>query len=436
MYILSVGLNHKTAPIEIREKLAFKEADEKEALKALNKEKSILENVIISTCNRTEIIAVVDQLHTARYYMKRFLANWFQIEMDILNQYLFFYEENQAVKHLFEVASGLDSLVLGETQILGQVKHAFLTAQTVDTTGTLLNQLFKEVIRFAKKMHHETRINENAVSVSYAAVEIAKSIYTDLATKSVLLLGAGKMSELALKNLTGSGVQNVTIINRTETNAKALAEQFQATFSTIHAVPEEIKKADIVIVSTGADSFIVSENMMQTVMATREKPLLMIDIALPRNVDPKCAQLPNLYLYDLDDLDGIVVANTEERQQIVKALEVEIEKEVLLFFEWEKQLGVVPIIRELRENALQIQSDTMKSLENKLPGLTEREYVLIGKHMKSVINQLLKQPISEIKEMSTDEDALLKIQLFKEIFGLNLEEAIQPRDTEEMREIL
>ncbi|WP_088838753.1 glutamyl-tRNA reductase [Listeria sp. ILCC792] len=431
MYILSVGLNHKTAPIEIREKLVFQTSAAELALSTLNKEKSILENVIISTCNRTEIFAVVDQLHTARYYMKRFLAEWFQEDMDTLANYLFFYEEKQAVKHLFEVAAGLDSLVLGETQILGQVKQAFQLAQSVGTTGTLLNQLFPEAIRFAKKTHHDTRINENAVSVSYAAVEVAKSIHTNLDKQSVLLLGAGKMSELALKNLTGSGVQNVTIMNRTEQTGFELARHFHASFSPMQKLQVEMEQADIIIVSTGANEFVITESMAKNVVLKRSKPLLIIDIALPRNVEPACAQLANVFLYDLDDLDGIISANTEERKQIVKALEFEIEAETAAFFEWEKQLGVVPLIRELREKALCIQSETMKSLENKLPGLTEREYVLIGKHMKSIINQLLKNPVSEIKEMSIDADSEMKIQLFKEIFGLQVAESSQ--NAKEMR---
>ncbi len=431
MYILSVGLNHKTAPIEIREKLVFRSDEEELALSALNKEKSILENVIISTCNRTEIFAVVDQIHTARYYMKRFLAKWFQEDIDILANYLFFYEEKQAVSHLFEVTSGLDSLVLGETQILGQVKHAFQLAQSTGTTGTLFNQLFPAAIRFSKKTHHDTRINENAVSVSYAAVEVAKSIYTNLNKQSVLLLGAGKMSELALKNLTGSGVERVTIMNRTEKTGLDLAHQFHASFSPIQDLDKEMEKADIIIVSTGANEFVVTESMARKVVLNRSKPLLIIDIAMPRNVDPMCAELPHIFLYDLDDLDGIISANTKERKQIVKALESEIEAETAAFFEWEKQLGVVPLIRELRENALQIQSETMKSLENKLPGLTEREYLLIGKHMKSIINQLLKNPVSEIKEMSIDADSETKIQLFKEIFGLQMAESSQ--QAKEMR---
>lgn len=420
MYILSVGLNHKTAPIDVRERFSFTETEISEALVALQNEKSILENVMLSTCNRTEITAVVDQIHTGKYYIKRFLAGWFGIRLEEMSSYLFFYEEKAAVKHLYEVAAGLDSLVLGETQILGQVKQAFLKAQKAETTGTILNQLFREAIHFAKDMHHRTKINENAVSVSYAAVEIAKRIYPDLSKKSVLLIGAGKMSELALENLAGSGVQEIVLVNRTEEHAKSLAQKFENARSiNFNSLNEALQEADIVLVSTSAGGYVLSEADMHQISETRNSPILVIDISLPRNVDPAAADLSKVFLYDLDDLEGVISANTEERQKMVAELESEIEEEAEQFFEWEKRLGVVPLIRELREMALLIQEKTMQSLENKLPGMTEREYTVIGKHMKSIINQMLKHPIAEIKEMPEKVDADHQIEIFKAIFDLS-----------------
>lgn len=420
MYILSVGLNHKTAPIEVREQFSFAETEIDKALTALQNEKSILENVILSTCNRTEITAVVDQIHTGKYYMKRFLAEWFGMELEEVASYLFFHEEKEAVKHLYAVTAGLDSLVLGETQILGQVKQAFLQAQKTETTGTILNQLFREAIHFAKEMHHRTKINENAVSVSYAAVEIAKRIYPDLSEKSVLLIGAGKMSELALENLAGSGVSEIVLVNRTESHAKNLAQKFEnARAVSLDGLEMALQNADIVLVSTSAEDYLLSEADMRQISETRDSPILVIDISLPRNVDPKAADFAKVFLYDLDDLEGVISANTEERQKIVARLEAEIDMEAERFFEWEKRLGVVPLIRELREEALLIQEKTMQSLEHKLPGLTEREYTVIGKHMKSIINQMLKQPIAEIKEMPERVDADSQIAIFKAIFGLS-----------------
>lgn len=433
MFILTMGLNHHTAPIDIREKLVFKEAEEEMALVTLLQEKSILENVIISTCNRTEIVAVVDQLHTGRYYLKRFMANWFQMDMEKLEPYLFFYEENVAVNHLYNVTAGLDSLVLGETQILGQVKHAFEVAKNTQTTGTLLNKLFREVVTFAKKVHHFTKINENAVSVSYAAVEVAKKLYGTLENKKIVLIGAGEMSELALQNLAGSGIQDITVINRTKTKGETLANQFQAKVGRYEELNKHLLLADIVLVSTSAQEPIIKHMDMQLLMERKTGSMLVIDIGLPRNVEHDCSAIPNFHLYDIDDLAGVVTANSTKRQRIVSELEETIHAEVQTFFEWEKQLGVVPVIRELREKALDMQEVTMASLENKLPGLTEREYVQIGKHMKSIINQMLKQPISELKEMSVEADADASIDHFKRIFGLTGETKTLEKEQAETR---
>ena len=202
MHTIVVGVNYRTAPVEIREKLSFVETELPNAMQALQDQKSILENVIVSTCNRTEIYATVDQLHTGKYYVKQFLANWFDIPLENLSNYLFVHEDDQANNHLFRVTAGIDSMVLGETQILGQVKKSFLNGQENGTTGTVFNQLFKQAVTFAKRAHAETAIGENAVSVSYAAVELGKKIFGSLNHKHVVILGAGKMGELAIQNLT------------------------------------------------------------------------------------------------------------------------------------------------------------------------------------------------------------------------------------------
>ncbi|KGL38549.1 glutamyl-tRNA reductase [Listeria newyorkensis] len=422
MYILSVGLNHTSAPIEIRERLAFNPEEEEMALVSLHQEKSILENVIISTCNRTEIFAVVDQLHTGRYYIKRFLANWFQMDMQILEPYLLFFEEEEAVKHLYRVTSGLDSLIIGETQILGQVKDAFTSAQTIGTTGTILNQLFRESVHFAKNVHHTMKINENAVSISYAAVEVVKKACMDVANKKTVIVGAGKMGVLAIQNMLGAKIADVTLLNRTSARAEDVAEKLGIQWSDYASLSEQLKHADIVITSTSATTPIITQNMI----AEREKALVIIDIALPRNVEATCAEIPNVTLFDIDDLGDVIQENTQQRQAMVIEIEAQIEEACVNFYEWEKQLGVVPIIKDLREKALALQAETMQSLSNKLPNLSDREQVIVGKHMKSIINQLLKHPISELKEMATSADAAHDIEVFQNIFDLQkTEETIE-----------
>ena len=424
MHTLVVGLNYKTAPVEIREKLSFAERDLPDAMQGLQKEKSILENVIVSTCNRTEIYAVVDQLHTGRYYIKQFLSNWFHIPLEKFEDHLFIYEDDASLNHLFRVTAGIDSMVLGETQILGQVKKSFLQGQEIGTTGTVYNQLFKQAVTFAKRAHSETAIGENAVSVSYAAVELAKKIFGSLQRKHVAILGAGKMGELAIQNLYGNGVGKVTVINRTFEKAQDLATKFEGSAKPMDELQCTLLEADILISSTGAKDYVIDYELMKFVSRMRKgEPLFMVDIAVPRDLDPKIGELPNVFLYDIDDLQGIVNANLAEREKAAMQITDMIGMEVVQFKEWFATLGVVPVLTALREKANRIQQETMASIENKMPNLTDRERKILNKHTKSIINQLLKEPILQAKELANSPKANEELQLFQQIFGI--EEAIQ-----------
>jgi len=418
-----VGLNYKTAPVEIREKLTFDSESIAQAMAELKGKKSILENVIVSTCNRTEIYAVVDQLHTGRYYIKDFLSQWFGIDKEEFTPYINIFEDDGAVEHLFRVTSGLNSMVLGETQILGQVRSSFLSAQEKGTSGTVFNHLFKQSITLAKRAHSETEIGSNAVSVSYAAVELAKKIFGNLANKKVLILGAGKMGELAVQNLHGSGVGKVTVMNRTFEKAKNLAEKFQGEAKAIEELQCALVDADILISSTGAKGYVVTKDMMQDVERMRKgRPLFMVDIAVPRDLDPELADLESVFLYDIDDLEGIVEANLQERKVAAEAIELMIEAEIVEFKNWLNTLGVVPVISALRNKALAIQAETMESIERKIPNLSEREKKVLNKHTKSIINQLLKDPILQAKELAAQPNADESLGLFMKIF--DIEEAV------------
>jgi glutamyl-tRNA reductase len=419
MHILVIGLNYKTAPVEIRERLTFNEADLVDAMKKLNNKKSILENIILSTCNRTEIYAVVDQLHTGRYYMKEFLSEWFGIEQAEFSPYLFVYEEDGAVEHLFNVTCGLHSMILGETQILGQVRSSFLLAQQEATTGTVFNHLFKQAITVAKRGHSETDIGANAVSVSYAAVELAKKIFGSLAGKHVLIFGAGKMGELAAQNLHSNGVRKVTVINRTYEKAQDLASRFGGEAKTLEDLQKSLIDADILISSTGAKDIVISKDMIAKVEKKRKgKPLFMVDIAVPRDLDPKIAELENVFLYDIDDLEGIVESNLQERKNEAQKIMLMIEKEIVDFKQWLGMLGVVPVISALREKAQAIQTETMISIERKLAHLTDHDKKVLNKHTKSIINQLLKDPILQAKEFAARPDAAQAMDLFMKIFNI------------------
>ena len=430
MHILAVGLNYKTAPVEIREKLTFQPNELGDAMKALKEQKSILENIIVSTCNRTEIYTVVDQLHTGRYYIKAFLAEWFGLDKDSFSPFLTMYENDGAIEHLFSVSCGLDSMVLGETQILGQVRTSFMLGQTEGTIGTVFNHLFKQAVTLAKKAHSETDIGANAVSVSYAAVELAKKIFGDLTNKHVLILGAGKMGELAAQNLHGSGVRKVTVVNRTFEKAELLARKFSGHAKGINELQCALVEADILISSTGSSDFVITKEMMAPAEKMRKgKPLFMVDIAVPRDLDPALDELESVFLYDIDDLQGIVDANLQERQKAAEEIGLMLEAEIVAFKQWLGTLGVVPVISALREKALGIQAETMQSIERKMPNLTDRELKLLNKHTKSIINQMLRDPILKVKELAADSDAEQNLELFMKIF--DIEEAVEEQKRRE-----
>lgn len=432
MHIIVVGLNYKTTPVEIRERLSFPETELSEAMVNLKKRKSILENVIVSTCNRTEIYAVVDQLHTGRYYIKEFLSDWFHIEREEFTSYLFVYENFEAVNHLFKVACGLDSMVIGETQILGQVRSSFLLAQDQNTIGTVFKQLFKQAITVAKKAHSETDISSNAVSVSYAAVELAKKIFGQLHDKHVLIIGAGKMGKLAIQNLQGSGVGKISVINRTFQKAKDLADEIGGKAYSLDSLPKCLGNVDIVISSTGANGYVITKEMMDTVDNERKgRPIFFVDIAVPRDIDPEINQFESVFLYDIDDLEGVVEANLQERQRAADKIQTFINHEMDIFQEWMNTLGVVPLIASLREKALNIHTDVMTSLERKLPDLTERERKIIRKHMKSIINQMLKDPILQIKELAAGPDGEQALRYFEQIFQIKEEKVDNKTQSQE-----
>ncbi|MBB3109882.1 glutamyl-tRNA reductase [Paenibacillus phyllosphaerae] len=419
MHIVVVGLNYRTAPVEVRERFAFAERELPEALKQLKQTKSIMECVIVATCNRTELYAVVDRHQLCGHYIRNFMEQWFKLPRDQFTNHLYMYEDEQAIEHLFRVTSGLDSMVIGETQILGQVRNAFLLAQEQKATGTLFNMLFKQAVTLAKRAHSETSIGESAVSVSYAAVELGKRIFGNFRGKTVMILGAGKMSELTAKHLHANGVKQIVVVNRTYERAVELAEKFNGVPCSMDRAVDRLHEADILISSTGSDGYVLSREQVAAAMHKRKsKALFMIDIAVPRDLDPKIASVENVFLYDIDDLEGIVESNLELRRQEAAKIESFIEEELEAFRSWYKTLGVVPLIRALQEKAASIHEETMASLTNKLPDLDERELKVIRKLTKSIVNQMMQDPIVRIKEMAGEKRGDEAMDLFVKLFAL------------------
>jgi len=419
LHIVAIGLNYRTAPVEVREKFVFAAEDLPVALSDLKNSKSVLECVIVSTCNRTEIYAVVDKLERCGYYIRKFMEERFGIPKESFKDFLYTLKDQEAISHLFRVVAGLDSMVLGETQILGQVKDAFLLAQREEATGTWFNQLFKQAVTVAKRAHNETSIGENSVSVSYAAVELGKRIFGSYRGKKVAIIGAGKMSELTVKHLRSGGVEELYVLGRTYDRAAELAAEFGGSPRSMDLLVETLADTDIVISSTSAPGFVLTKEVLQQAMAHRRtRPLFMLDIAVPRDIEPAAGDMDNVFLYDIDDLQSIVDSNLTERRKEAKKVESMIENEMDAFEGWKKMIGVAPVIQALQAKAAAIHEETMASLLQKLPELDEREVKVIRKLTKSIANQLLRDPILRIKELSASRGGDEALDYFTHIFAL------------------
>lgn len=422
--MLSAGLTYKKTPVELREQTAISNQNLITVNQRVNQQKSVLENVILSTCNRTEIFAVVDQLHTGRYYLKHFLAEEFDLSMEQLEGYLEYREDAEAVAHCFEVSCGLDSMLVGETQILGQVKAGFFAAREAGTTGTILNYLFQEAIRFAKQAHTTYKINHYSASLSYSALRIAREKLGSLKDKKLFVLGAGEMSELLIKNSRNFEIGELRLFNRTLEKAERLCVEGAEEFSIrqLEAFYSEASQADAVISLLGMEEPFITKKLLEESLKSPEKPLLLIDLGVPRNISPEVQELPAVMLVDIDAVNVLIQNNQQQRRGIVEHIKEDIAEAVDDFFIWENQLGIIPIIRQLREQSLQAQEDAMESLLRKIPDLNEREVKLIRKHMKSIINQTLRRPIKEIKELAVEENAAQDIAVVQRVFGITTTE--------------
>jgi glutamyl-tRNA reductase len=422
VHIIALSLNYKNTGVEEREQVTFQDDEVVEALHKLREQKSILEATLLSTCNRTELYVVSDQEHTGAYYSRKFLADWFDVDYEKIKQLTDMKVADEAVSHLFKVTAGLDSMVLGETQILGQIRDAFLTAQEEHTTGTIFNKLFKEAITVAKRGHNETDISKNAVSISYAAVELAKRIFANVKKSRVLVIGAGEMAEESLLNLTSNGIEDVVVLNRSLEKAEELAARFNGRAENLHALESELKEADIVISSTSSPDYVIKKDMIDEVNKTRgTSPLILIDIALPRDIDPAIDSSGNVYMYNVDDLQGLVDANLASREEEAEKIMAMIDGTTAEFEEWLNVQGVVPVIQAMRTKSLNIHDETLDSLERKLPDMSDRERTVISKHMKSIINQMLRDPIIFTKEIAGDKKRDEKLEDIMAMFHIEEE---------------
>lgn len=427
MHLIMVGMNHRTASVDLRERVSIVEDDLASVYAQMRELRTVYESVVLSTCNRTEIYTVVTARESAEDYLLKYLARRAELPESDIRTHTVTLQGEEVVRHLMKVASGLDSMVVGETQILGQVRDAFAVANECGASGLILNQLFRTSIHLGKRAHTETTIGQNAVSVSYAAVQLARKVFGDLSGRRVLVVGAGKMSQLTTRYLYEHGMTEVQVANRSLSRAEALALQFGGAAVAWEALSEGLAAADIVISSTGSKHVVLSQAMVEQAVQNRgTRPLLLIDIAVPRDIDPDAASVRNVFLYDIDDLEGVVAANQAERVRQAGLVEAMIQDALTSFIDWLAEQRVVPVIAAVRARGEAIHDCVMASLERKLPDLSERERKLIRKHAMSIVNQLLRDPVQYMKERASTASSFDEVEWFADMFGVSDDANVQP----------
>ena len=419
MPIVVVGVSHKTAPIAVREKLSFPPETVGENLDRLLKYPSVSEAVILSTCNRTEVYCVADDADRGRDDITAFLAQASGIKPADLENHLYGYALERAIHHLFRVVSSLDSMVLGEAQIQGQIKEAYMLAREAETTDTIFNKLFENAIRVGKRARSETAIGESAVSVSSVAVELAENVFENLAGRNALIIGAGETSELTARALKDGGVTSIGVANRTLEKAEEFARKFGGRAVRFDDFPAEMTRADIVISSTGAQDFILTKPMMAEVMRERKRaPIFIIDIAVPRDVAPDVDSLNGVFLYNVDDLEAVVAANLGEREREAAKVETILEEEVAAFSSWISSLETVPTIAALKTKAETIRTEEVAKTLAKLEGLSEKDKNEVNALAKIIMSKLLHEPIVKLKDHEKEKDRYRYLEAVRYLFGL------------------
>ena len=418
--LILVGVNHKTTPVEIREKLAFTKGKIEESVDRLFNFPDIIEHTILSTCNRVEIYARANCQDSAIKSIKQFICDFHGLSLLELEDHFYSYRNKEAVEHLFRVSSSLDSMILGEAQILGQVKEAYSLARDLRSTGLVLNQLFEKAFSIAKKVREETGIAERSVSISSAAVELAQKIFDDLENHTVMLVGTGEMAELAAKHLISYGVKTVYVTSRTYERAANLARTLNGSALDFEAFKNELHRADIVITSTSAPNFIIKKEIVEKAIHERKnKPIFFIDIAVPRDIEPDVNDLENVYLYDIDDLHVVVSANIKEREKEAENAMNFISQEVTKFNNWVGALDAVPTIVEIRKKAENIRKQEIEKTLKKISHLSENDKELLRQMSSSMVNKILHKPTIKLKQKTQSEDGHVYLKAIRHLFHLD-----------------
>ena len=428
MRLLALGISHRTAPLDVRERVDFARAGFQPALAALAARNVAREIVIVSTCNRAEVYvaadtdAVVDAL--AAFY-----SEYHQVSPEEIRQHLYVHRGADAARHLFRVTAGLDSLVVGEPQIMGQVKNAYTAATQEHFTGTLLNRLFHTAFTAGKRVRSETGLGEGAVSVSYAAISLAKKIFRDMKALQVLILGGGEMAKLTGLHLKAQQVKHIVVSSRTRATAEALARQVDASVAEWSAREEALATADIVITATGAPHAILSRAQVAQVMRTRrERPLFIIDIALPRDVEAETGTLDQVFLYNIDDLQGIVQENLARRGAELTLAEKIVDEETTRFAAWMQSREIIPTVVALRQRFESIRRAELDRLKQKFSNLPPEAHAQIDNITRLIVEKLLLTPTEQLKAVSDDALAASYSDALSRLFSLSAEEVKQAEE--------
>lgn len=420
MNLVLVGISHRTAPVEVRERMSIHESRLGEALSDLVSREGVSESLIISTCNRLDLAASGEENTRLEQAVRRFLADYHHCDLSAYERYLYWQRGREAVRHLFRVASSLDSMILGEPQILGQFRQAYQTANQAGALSATLHDIAEQALAAGRRVRRETGLGTSAVSVSYAAVELAKKIFRDLSGKTIFILGAGKMSELAARHLISSGARSILVANRTFERARELAAAFKGTAIPFESLFQHLGRADIVISSTGSPGFLVSrERVEEMLIGRRQRPMFFVDLAVPRDIDPAANELDNAFVYDIDDLGQVVAGNRKQREREAGWAEKIVEEEVDRTMRRLAAKELAPTIVALERRLEQIRAAEIDRYRGRLGPLNEDQQAAVEALTRGILNKILHGPITEIKSGAGSPEHGALVQLVRRIFGVN-----------------
>ncbi len=422
--IYLIGASHRTAPVELREKLAFSQEESAALLNRFRSDEMFREGILFSTCNRTEVLFIPhENQENPVEKMVETISSFKGIKSSEFQSALYIHKGEEAVRHIFRVAASLDSMMVGEPQILGQVKQAYRMAVECKTSGVLVNRMMHKAFSVAKRVRKETGIGDNAVSISYAAIELAHKIFSDLSTKTAMLLGAGEMAELAVEHLAANKVNHIYVANRTFKNAMALAKKFDGEAVRFEDRGQMLKDVDIIISSTGAQGYVLTRDQVKAAMKKRNhRTLFFIDIAVPRDIDPDIGTVPNAYVYDIDDLESIVHSNIRQREQETFKAERFVEQAVFTFQKWMDSLSIVPTIKAINDKMAQIVEMEVDKTIAHLGDLSEEQINAIQRMTRAIASRAMHDPIKFLRNIGDHRNDSLYLNVTRQLFNLDMKE--------------